>query len=544
MGCKDLVVRFLAGWLAIVAAVSAEKLPIRSFTTADGLPHNTVMRIVRDSRGFLWFCTLRGLACFDGYTFKNYGTAQGLRGVVTGLLETRAGEYWVATLSGLYRFHPVPYGRDQNAPTRSGSVSAVQRMFELYPLTADGSVPGVNALYEDRRNTIWAATNVGLYRLATRAGRWTSHLVELAVPGKAPKTVRAYELLEDRDGALWISLPQAGVKRVWPDGRIDSYNMLGLTAPSIRRSFEGTVAFMLEDRDGRIWLGSDHGLSVLARRAGSRQLDWIRTYTSKDGLRDNSVRALFESSDGGLWVGTSTGLSRFCAASDCGKDGFRSYTTASLGSFGAETLAQDSDGNLWIGNETGALRLARDGFSTYDQADGLGSSRVYSVFENLGGRLYVVTPGANGADLNELEQNRFNKVSPPLAGSTTDLVEPTRACGLQDQAGDWWVTTDQGLCRYTGVKRAAELAHRLPENVYTSRNGLPPAAIISLYGDSRGDVWVGSLFVSAQAGALSRWQRSTRTFRRYGLTDGLTASTAPLSFCEDRLGSLWVGFQS
>ena len=59
-------------------AVLAERLPIRRYATADGLAHNNVNRIVKDSRGFLWFCTAEGLSRFDGYTFANFGVDQGL----------------------------------------------------------------------------------------------------------------------------------------------------------------------------------------------------------------------------------------------------------------------------------------------------------------------------------------------------------------------------------------------------------------------------------------------------------------------------------
>jgi len=59
------------------------------------------------SRGFLWFCTEDGLSRYDGYTFTNYGVEQGLPNRrVTDLLETREGEYWVATGGGLCRFNP------------------------------------------------------------------------------------------------------------------------------------------------------------------------------------------------------------------------------------------------------------------------------------------------------------------------------------------------------------------------------------------------------------------------------------------------------
>src|SRR3569832_723673 len=72
----------------------AEQLPIRTYTTADGLPRDRVYKIVSDPRGFLWFCTYDGLSRFDGYEFVNYSVAQGLpQRVVSDLLVTRSGEY-------------------------------------------------------------------------------------------------------------------------------------------------------------------------------------------------------------------------------------------------------------------------------------------------------------------------------------------------------------------------------------------------------------------------------------------------------------------
>ena len=49
-----------------VSISHAERLPIKTYTVADGLAHNEVNKIVRDSRGFLWFCTADGLSRFDG----------------------------------------------------------------------------------------------------------------------------------------------------------------------------------------------------------------------------------------------------------------------------------------------------------------------------------------------------------------------------------------------------------------------------------------------------------------------------------------------
>ena len=65
------------GLLILTSQITqGERLPVETYTTAHGLAHNVVYRIVRDSRGFLWFCTREGLSRFDGYTFTNYGVEE------------------------------------------------------------------------------------------------------------------------------------------------------------------------------------------------------------------------------------------------------------------------------------------------------------------------------------------------------------------------------------------------------------------------------------------------------------------------------------
>src|SRR5260370_9727592 len=93
--------------LCLAAVAECRQLPIRVYTTADGLAHNSVHRIVPDSRGFLWFATGEGLSRFDGYQFTTYDMDQGLpHRAVYDLLEARNGIYWIATAGGLTRFDP------------------------------------------------------------------------------------------------------------------------------------------------------------------------------------------------------------------------------------------------------------------------------------------------------------------------------------------------------------------------------------------------------------------------------------------------------
>ena len=72
--------RSLPGIFALLwlAPICATQLPVRVYTTADGMSRSAATCIVRDSQGFLWLCTREGVSRFDGNQFLNYGVAQGL----------------------------------------------------------------------------------------------------------------------------------------------------------------------------------------------------------------------------------------------------------------------------------------------------------------------------------------------------------------------------------------------------------------------------------------------------------------------------------
>src|SRR5260370_25755786 len=96
----------LAEFFASTPQISAQRLPLKSYTVAEGLPNDVINKIVRDSRSFLWFCTGEGLSRFDGYSFNNYGVDQGLpHAVVNDILETSKDEIWIATNTSLVFFN-------------------------------------------------------------------------------------------------------------------------------------------------------------------------------------------------------------------------------------------------------------------------------------------------------------------------------------------------------------------------------------------------------------------------------------------------------
>lgn len=104
-GAAHVVGACVIALLVLLPRASSERLPMHIFTTADGLAHDRVNRIRRDSRGFIWFCTDDGLSRWNGYEFQSYTRSEGLpHAHINDLLETSAVEYWIATDGGLVQF--------------------------------------------------------------------------------------------------------------------------------------------------------------------------------------------------------------------------------------------------------------------------------------------------------------------------------------------------------------------------------------------------------------------------------------------------------
>ena len=195
-----------------------ERLPIQTYTIADGLVSNKISRIVRDSRGFLWFCTEDGLSRFDGYTFTNYTTGQGLpSNWVDDLLETRSGIFLVATYAGLCVFNPrgVPLPQDKLAQQSNSSP-----MFAVYRPNKDESGSHIKVVYEDSEASIWCGTLQGLYRIELANNKATFQYVELGILSNKLEYHRIRSIVEAQRGVLLIATAKELYRR-FSDGRIE-----------------------------------------------------------------------------------------------------------------------------------------------------------------------------------------------------------------------------------------------------------------------------------------------------------------------------------
>ena len=504
-------------------AVSAERLPIKTYTTADGLPRDYISRIVQDSKGFMWFCTIEGLSRFDGSQFKNYGIDQGLPSrYVNDFLETRDGIYLVATNEGLCRFDPDPLPAGRGAQARKRFVICT---------TKEGSVPPVNVLLEDRQGVVWCGSGAGLCRLEMINDKWT-----LAPADIFPAAEGLVAMVEDRQGSLWI-LSGLALYRKRPDGVVERYaEAEGLPAAS---HFHAMIA----DRDGIIWVGTWSGLRRLIADPKPHKPVVARTYTTKDGLASDAIFALFQTTDGRLWAGVggrlvspNGGLAEFLPNVSGGR--FRSYAVANgLSDVDISAIAEDRAGNLWLGTETsGAMRLTLNGLTSYDETDGFNRARVRAIFDDRDGKTCIIgKPGF----IDKFDGEKFNRIQIALPPGQEYWGWAWSQIILRDHLGEWWLASAQGLVRYGKLNAIEQLAKVRPNVVYTTRQGLPFNEVFRIFEDSRGDIWIGTL--NKPGTTTTRWDRSTGELRLYTTSDGMPEG-CPTAFCEDAAGNIWIGF--
>ena len=64
--------------LCFIVALKGQEALYKHFTVKDGLPSNHIYAVHEDSQGYIWVCTPRGVAKYDGDRFRNFTVEDGL----------------------------------------------------------------------------------------------------------------------------------------------------------------------------------------------------------------------------------------------------------------------------------------------------------------------------------------------------------------------------------------------------------------------------------------------------------------------------------
>ncbi len=281
----------------------------------------------------------------------------------------------------------------------------------------------------------------------------------------------------------------------------------------------------------------------------------IDSYTTDNGLPQNSILDIVQSNDGYLWLGTFEGLARF--------DGVKFTTFNKSNSLFRKSdvlaLEKDEFGIIWIGTNGGGLYKHKNGIlSFFSVADGLSSNYINDLYIDSTGVLWISTRSGitcykNGKfkkmDLGKLSHSFFWGVCEDKNGviwcaSDTEgmvRISPNLITFYNDTNG--LPTNHLGCIRtidgevWVGLGDRGQIL-RISEKNWTllgRNNGLDCDSIYTIYEDSDGSIWVGG-----NRNGIFRYSKKNNKFENLSVKHGLTNDSIKV-FYEDREKNLWVG---
>ena len=479
--------------------------------TDDGLPQNSVTKILQTRDGFLWVGTQAGLARFDGVRFTKFdhtNTPLFHGDYITDLAEDRQGTLWIATWSdGVFTYRNGRFARVAGIGPRAGMRLAIDADDSVWVGGQDGltHLKGgvvirryttkdglrsneIRGLIVDRDRSVWFGSLAGLHRL--RNGRIEVFSSKHGLPND-----EVTSLSLTRDGTLWVKTRNSDFV-IWKQGRFEPWTVKGV-AGAVARD-------VLLDRDGNIWIAS--GSEGLVRINGPQ----VSTFTTKDGLTSNAVFRLYEDREGNLWAGTTAGgLHRF-------RDG--SFTTYAkeegLSADLATAVMEDRAGDIWVSTVDGLDRLHENRITTIKpDAEGLDT---WALLQDGSSSLVA---GTSTGDVLELKEGHLVQTLSEREG-----VPPYHISSmLKGDANEFWLATRGG-----GLAQVVDGKTRL----YTRAQGLNSDSLYSLAKGADGTIWIGSDngLNRLQDGRISNYSKA-----------GNLAGTVVLSILPDSGGVLWIG---
>ncbi|MBV9209254.1 MAG: ATP-binding protein, partial [Acidobacteria bacterium] len=310
-----------------------------SFRASDGLGSEEIVSIFENQAGSLCVVSARWfLNIFDGEKFMAVRPMLPPQVVESStgrweMLQDHAGELWVATKRGLYRFPKVKRYEDwARTPPKA-----------VYT-TADGlSDNYISRLYEDARGDIWIGT-FNPPEMLTRWERATETFHRYSEKDGLPANNWANAFKEDAAGNLWIALHNGGMAR-YRGGRFEIYDAED-GAPM------GLGQGLFLDHTGRLWVAA----SDTGARADNPATEHPRfaPFASAENLLSNNLNCFTEDSFGRVYIGTARGVDRL----DPQTAHVHHYNTSDgLAKSDVHVAFRDRTGALWFGTREGLSRL-------------------------------------------------------------------------------------------------------------------------------------------------------------------------------------------
>ena len=343
---SKLTIFTIFGWLIFAStSVKAQQEPIKftHLSFKEGLAQSPIATIVKDSKGFIWLGSWKGLTRYDGYTFRtfnhnNHDPKSISNNRVNAIVEDKVGQLWIGTSNGLNIYNPA---------------TEVFKRVDIRDVK--GGRNYISSVLIDSYQNAWVATFDGVKQVDTQ--KWT--LKELV--GLKDTTVNSlysavtFILFQDQTKKIWVG-SKNGVKVF--DPKTKKILSLPNGIANSKELMAAKIIVIKQDRSGKLWFGSE--TSGLFRY--DPKTDQLQTFKQQEAdgrsILSNWIRDIYVYDQQQIWIGTRNGLSIF----DTRTQQFSNHTHSALNpnSLSDNTIwsfMHDNASGIWIGTFAGGLNV-------------------------------------------------------------------------------------------------------------------------------------------------------------------------------------------
>src|SRR5271157_755506 len=409
-----------------------------------------------------------------------------------------------------------------------GGLARVTDLRFTHLTTNDGlSQSAVTAILQDRRGFMWFATRDGLNRYDGNA------FVVYKNKADDPESLsanRIEDLMEDDQGYLWIATYTGGVNRF--DPATERFTRYRHDPSNPNSLISDSVNSIARDRRGFLWFGTEaSGLDKFDPSTGT----FTHYLNDSDGQFVGRITKVIEGRQGDIWFVGRRGLFHLNP-----QTGQITRPPATRNDLGADYVYEDEVGDFWmlayspvvglIKYDRQAERLAE--YPVGARAVGLVSSKLLAD-----GQKGFWVPSSLGLYYFDRRTEQLTRLFEHVESNSDSLNDNAVVSIYQDRGGVLWVGTENGGLNIVNFQQEqfGRYTHRPGDP-----NSLSPGKVTSIYEDSEGILWVGFF-----PRALDRLDRKTGKITHYvrGLEDRNATSkgTDVNSIYKDARGYLWLG---
>jgi len=251
-------------------------------------------RILQDHAGIIWATTQEGLLQYDEanrrFIKPPHIPEQIRKDLYSTITEDRKGNLWISGRGGIYKLDPSRthlYSPDYNP--------------EQEPLLNIRS--SVKRFYIDKLQRIWVAARGGdsLYLYYPDTHKLKAFSLTLPFSGGNMVT----DVIADRDMNIWVGTELGGIYRYNEVTEKFSANVKSNNDDDQSLHYDFEVNCFLNDRNGRLWVGTDLGVNILSIPDNTFRILDNRTVFkgSEKRLPRAEVTGLFQDSHGNIYAG-------------------------------------------------------------------------------------------------------------------------------------------------------------------------------------------------------------------------------------------------